>query len=264
MTQSKFNVGDKFYKLTIKSNYDGSLNLKSTNPTIFTCDCGNEHIATINNVSRGIVKHCKECSAKKKSKEHKTHGHSITRREIDPLGYKCYYTWQAMKRRCYNPKDSHYERYGARNIEVCKEWKDSYETFLKDMGIPPSKEHTIERKNNNGNYEASNCIWATKLVQANNKSNNRKITAFGKTQNLGEWAKETGIKRETIARRLNSGYDVEKALTTKGLIRKRIYSTPKGDFNTIKEAGEAFGIKLSATHSRFNSKNYEDWKIIEL
>ena len=264
MQKSKFNVGDKFYKLTVKSNYDGSHNLNSTNPTIFICDCGNEHTATLNNVSRGVVKHCKECSAKKKSKLHKTHGHSIARKDIDPIGYKCYYTWQAMKRRCYNPQDSHYDRYGGRGIEICSQWINSYETFLNDMGTPPTKDHTIEREDNNGNYEPSNCRWATKLEQANNKSNNRNITAFGKTQTLAQWAKEVGLPRETIARRINRGYKEEKALTAKGIIRKRVYSTPYGDFNTINEVSQIIKRSLSSTHSRFSSATYPDYKIIEI
>lgn len=208
-------VGDKFFNLSIKSNLDGSTDrFYSTSRIIFICDCGSDHISTLNNVKRGNTKFCLDCSKKRKSKLHKTHGHSMSRKDKDPLGHKCYYTWQAMKRRCYYEKDNRFSEYGGRGIVVCDRWKYSYENFLEDMGLPNDND-SIERIDVNGNYEPLNCKWIPISEQSSNRRNNRNITAFGKTMILTEWAKETGIKRETIARRLNAGWSAEKALAKK-------------------------------------------------
>lgn len=256
--QNKYTTGEKYFSLTLKSSYDGSHNYFSTKPSIFICDCGNEHTATLNNVVNGVVKHCTKCSLIRKSKLHTIHGHSSLKKDTDPIGYKCYYTWQAMKRRCYLETDKRYLRYGGRGITVCESWKNSYENFVKDMGIPPSFNHSIDRIDNNGNYEPNNCRWVENTIQANNKSNNRNIIAFGKTQTLMQWADETGIKRETIAKRLNSGKSPEIALSVQKSSQYK-YVTPKGSFISLKEVCEIYGLKNTAIHSKFESNKYPEF-----
>ena len=79
-----------------------------------------------------------------------------------------YSVWKSVRNRCNNPKNEHYQWYGARGIKVCERW-DSYENFIADMGPRPSNKHSIERVNNDGNYEPANCKWATKLEQSRNR-----------------------------------------------------------------------------------------------
>ena len=79
-----------------------------------------------------------------------------------------YHIWRTMLARCYNPKSKKYPSYGERGIKVCPEWRESFENFLADMGLRPVG-HSIERKNNDGDYEPNNCVWATAKIQANNR-----------------------------------------------------------------------------------------------
>lgn len=85
-----------------------------------------------------------------------------------------YAIWKSAKQRCTNKKNQSYKRYGGRGIQMCGRWVNSFINFYKDMGKRPSRKYSLERMNNDGNYEPSNCKWATSTEQNNNKSNNRK------------------------------------------------------------------------------------------
>lgn len=178
---------------------------------IAVCDCGDRSEYDYSNISVGNSTKCVECAKKSRSVAHTRHGLSHRSKS---QGGKIYYTWRAMKKRCSNPNDTRYAEYGGRGIKVCDDWQD-FEVFRSDMGEPPTNQHTIERLDFNKGYSKENCKWATIKEQANNKRSNRLITAFGETKNLQQWADETGIKRETIARRLNNGWNIERALTEK-------------------------------------------------
>lgn len=130
------------------------------------------------------------------------------------VGTPEYNSWRGMIERCENPRHRGYANYGKKGIKVCRQWRNSFLAFLKDMGYRPGPGYSIERKRGSRGYCKSNCRWATKKEQARNKSNNRRITAFGRTQSLAAWAEETGLNRGTILSRLDrDGLRPEEALS---------------------------------------------------
>ena len=100
-----------------------------------------------------------------------------------------YSSWQNMKTRCYNKKIKEYKYYGGKGIRVCKRWIDSYENFYNDMGPKPDKTYSVDRIDLNGDYSPDNCRWASRIQQANNKTNNRIIVMDGESHALAEWCR---------------------------------------------------------------------------
>jgi hypothetical protein len=133
------------------------------------CDCGNQinvfliHLRSDNTKSCGCFR--SEYVAQKNYK----HGLAIRNNEHYLLD-----TWGGMKQRCYNPKHKSWKNYGGRGITICDRWLNSVENFIEDMGKRPSLQYSIDRIDNNGNYELSNCRWATKSEQRQNQRNNKK------------------------------------------------------------------------------------------
>ena len=139
-----------------------------------------------------------------------THGHSCGpkgRNNTTPT----YQTWSNMRSRCNNPHTSGYANYGARGISICARWNDSFENFLTDMGEKPAG-MSLDRINNDGNYEPSNCRWATRIEQNNNSRQVRMISFNGKTQRLSDWATEVGCSLSRMHQRLKL-WPLERALT---------------------------------------------------
>ncbi len=121
--------------------------------------------------------------------------------------------WANMLDRCYNPNKPNYKDYGGRGIMVCERWGDSFENFLSDMGLRPSDKHSLDRfPNNDGNYEPSNCRWATRPQQQANTTRNVILSHNGKSMNIKEWSKETGIAQSVIAYRIKSGLPSDRIL----------------------------------------------------
>lgn len=126
---------------------------------------------------------------------------------------KTYYAWSSMKTRCYNKKSSKYHRYGGRGITVCASWHD-YKNFLEDMGEKPNGT-SLDRIDNNGNYEPDNCRWATATEQSDNRSVSKIITIDGVGNTLRRWAIKYGLKPSTVSQRIYVyGWNIERALTT--------------------------------------------------
>lgn len=123
-----------------------------------------------------------------------------------------YRAWEAMHARCYSDTCISYPHYGARGIKVCERWQ-SFENFLDDMGPKPSRKHSLDRKDNDGDYTPENCRWATKVEQMNNRTNSRWLEHDGKRMTLAQWARELGITEAALESRLRKGWPLERALT---------------------------------------------------
>lgn len=114
--------------------------------------------------------------------------------------------WCLMKARCHNKNHPRYSEWGGRGIKVCDEWLHNFPQFLKDVGFRPSKDHSIDRIDNNGDYCPGNVRWATRKQQSSNRpSFCHQITINGKTHTASEWGRITGRDRHTIAQRYRAG-----------------------------------------------------------
>lgn len=166
------------------------------------CLCGGSKVVSGGHLVNGNTTSC-GCMWRKAR-----HGHATRREGRTPT----YCVWQAMRRRCLQPNAKHYKDYGGRGIAICERWM-KYENFLADMGECPEG-LTLERKNNDGNYEPTNCRWATPLEQMNNQRKTVRLSYRGRKQSLGNWAREIGVARTTLATRLKRGWSIERTLTT--------------------------------------------------
>jgi hypothetical protein len=183
-------IGRPFGRLIVIG-YLGAPNRVST--WLCQCSCGKQlYGAQSGNLKNGHTKSCGCLSAGRIGAASITHNRSSS---------SLYAVWNSMSQRCTNPKSMSWKDYGGRGIRVCDRWR-KFENFLADMGERPSRTHSIERIDNNGNYEPSNCKWATRLEQVSNKRNNFNVTFNGREMCLAHAAKEAGLKRATVYRRI--------------------------------------------------------------
>lgn len=173
----------------------------------FLCVCGNEFIASTENVLR--KKHATiscGCIRRKRLADgtaNKTHGKSKTDE---------YKIWGGIVKRCYDANSYSYEYYGGRGIKMSDEWRNDFTIFLKDIGLRPSKKHSVERLNVNGDYCKENCVWATQKQQGRNKRNNHLITFNGETKCVSEWVELLHITKDAVKRRASNGGDLTRDL----------------------------------------------------
>ena len=144
-----------------------------------------------------------------------------------------YATWERMKARCYMPSHNSYKNYGGRGIAVCDAWRSSFASFLADMGERPSDDYSLDRINNDGNYEPRNCKWSTAKEQTRNRRNNLMVEVNGQAKPLSEWCEIYGVTHDRARSRIvKLGWAPLLALTTpplpvnckKGHGRKRVAS----------------------------------------
>lgn len=134
--------------------------------------------------------------------------------------HRLYTIWANIKTRCYNSLDQHYKRWGAKGITMCEEWRNNFMSFYNwSMENGYKDDLTIDRIDNGGNYEPSNCRWVTIAENNRNKPYIKLISYNGKTQTIGQWTKELGLGKETIRERLKRGWSDIEAITGKKVIK---------------------------------------------
>lgn len=185
--------GQKFGKLTVIKRVE---NDKHGLPRWeCKCDCGNTTLVSGQHLRENRIK---SCGCLKKNGKTKT---------------RLYRIWSSMKNRCENPKRKDYKHYGHKGIEICKEWHDFLTFYEWANSNGYSENLTLDRIDANGNYEPSNCRWATAKEQCNNRTNNHLITYNGKTLTVSQWAEERNINHDTLFSRINRmNWDISRAL----------------------------------------------------
>lgn len=201
------------------------------------CDCGNTTIVAGGNLKSGSCQSC-GCLGIEKST---IHGMTKTAE---------FKAWTHMKYRCYNKNCKSYPDWGGRGIIVCDRWLESFENFFADMGKKPSPLHSIDRwPDTNGNYEPSNCRWATKEQQANNKRNNRIMEYMGEKMSVKDLCLKLKISRRTLYNRINAGEPIDN--TYKSII---VLDLATGVFyDSIKEAAISKNIPQGYLYKQLNS-----------
>jgi len=224
-------TGMKFGRLTAISRVVDSV------PTtwLFLCECGTEKEINSSAVKSGSTQSCGCLNKERRIEISTTHGCS---------GHPLYKIWEGMVGRCTRPQSTEWNSYGGRGIKVCDQWLNSPSQFFKDMGDRP-KGFTIERINNNGNYEPSNCKWASPLEQGANKRNNNTTELDGKLIHIAEASRLTGIPETSIRRAEKEGRSISKM--------KRVRNVKiefNGESMTMIEWAEKIGIEYGTLKYR--------------
>lgn len=178
------------------------------------CDCGNERNISANSLHNGTSASCGCMRRELAAEKHTKHNHCHSR---------LYTIYNNMKARCYRVTNHKYPRYGGRGIKLCDEWLNDFGKFFDwAMANGYQENLTIDRIDNDGDYEPSNCRWVTNVEQSNNRSSNHLIEFQGQTRNITEWSKITGLSYSAISSRINKlEWSPEKALSTPLLRGKR-------------------------------------------
>ncbi len=173
------------------------------------CECGGRKTFGGNNLRSGNALSC-GCAAKESRLVN-------VRKAIDanripfPYSRKLKDLWRNMRNRCYDPSNKRWENYGGRGIRICQEWLDDYFKFYKwatENGNAPGKQ--IDRINNDGNYEPSNCRFTDSITQMNNTTRNRFLTWKGETFTVCQWARRLGIRPQCLQHRVDRGWSAER------------------------------------------------------
>lgn len=158
------------------------------------CDCGKERNIDGDSLRRGQSKGCRSCHTSRRNTMNIKHGQTKTR---------LYGIRRGMISRCENPNEPAYKNYGGRGIKICPEWRKDFTAFRKWALEHGYKDNlTIDRINNDGNYEPENCHFIIKAAQYRNTRNNRLVRIGNETKSLAEWAEETGINYSTLRARV--------------------------------------------------------------
>lgn len=201
-------TGQKFGRLTVIEQIGISKDGQKTYKC--KCECGTEKIITSGNLRRGHTKSCGCLNSEKIIKRNKE------RAKHNGCGTRLYNIWLDMKARCKNNKSINWHLYGGRGITICEEWENDFSVFC-DWALKNGYNDNLQldRINNDGNYEPSNCKWSTRSEQGNNRRTCKYVTINGITKTVSQWCEETGVLRHTAYTRIRKGWSPEKAVTEK-------------------------------------------------
>lgn len=199
-------IGKKFNRLTILFFVVKRVNIPHYQ---CKCDCGKETLVSIYEIINNKTKSC-GCLLEENQKR----GNLIHGEAKRGNWKKEFRVWVNIRQRCYNTNCKAYKNYGGRGIIVCERWMISFQDFLQDIGRAPSPDHSLERIDNDGNYEPGNCKWVTRKEQNNNTRRNFFIEYMGRTQTCAQWCEELGLNYDRVHQRIRRwGYSVDKAFT---------------------------------------------------
>lgn len=228
-------IGKRFNRLVVVA--DTGIRTKSGNRLWYCrCDCGKMTTATKGQLTSGGKESCKCLQREmlvKRNKAMAKHNAAAGKRTPE------YLAWSAMLQRCYNPRCQGYDNYGGRGISVCDSWRQSFSAFVNDVGSRPSSVHSLDRINNDGNYEPSNVRWATVKEQGNNRRDSIGPVSIGRdAHTLKEWAAISGNSYELILDRLHKGWNAREAIYTPPIYARADEPEEDGSFTVVSKVRE--------------------------
>jgi len=169
--------------------------------------------------------------------------------------------WVHMRQRCNNPNKREYKHYGGRGIRVCARW-DSFHNFIADMGERPSRSHSLDRINVDGDYSPDNCRWATQQEQVENTRVVRMVTIDGKTQSISAWEREKGLSRGQVRSREVSGWSLYEAITTQSIKAQKIHKYVPQGYSRLKNG--TFRVMLDGKYIKTLSSEAEAIELVAI
>lgn len=211
------------------------------------CDCDKEKgiYKIFLSPNRQVKNKNKSCGCRSRHKV--THDKTYTRE---------YMMWEAIKERCYNKNVEGFHLYGGRGIKMCDRWLNSIENFINDIGKRPTKYHTFDRIDVNGDYCPENFRWATPKEQANNRRNNRLIKYNNEELTVTQWAEKIGTNSQNLFKKIDDGWSIEEILTRKYIKRNKLWEY-KGEKRTLKEWCNRLQLRFGTIRNRL----YNGWSI---
>ena len=205
MAKPKDMLGQRFSRLVITA-FEGSRNGFAQWRCV--CDCGTETVVLGSRLRCGKTTSC-GCALRQRAKE------LCEAKRMLPVGATQtpeYRAWRAMRYRCRDNGNKQWKDYGGRGVCVSPKW-DSFAVFLCDVGVRPSPKHSLDRIDNDGNYEPGNVRWATITEQANNRRTNRITAILGEPMTVTDAARKLGLNPRKVLLRLHQGWTEERALS---------------------------------------------------